>query len=237
MEQGVSMADGNHLKHIVWDWNGTLLDDVALCVSALNVLCERRGMRQIGRKEYRDKFTFPVIEYYEAVGFDFEKEPFSIPAGDWVEQYTTRVRSEAGLYPGVLDVLSWVRAAGIGQSLLSAHHGKTLQELTRHYGVERFLAPILGLSDFYAQSKVELGMQWLEASGLRAEEVLLIGDTLHDWEAAQSMGTQCVLLAQGHQSRWRLERTGLPILDGMEDVLPFLGKGHAAGTAEGGCPR
>ena len=49
-------------NHIVWDWNGTLLDDRWLCIEAINFVLKSREMRLVSTKEYRDLFCFPVID-------------------------------------------------------------------------------------------------------------------------------------------------------------------------------
>ena len=63
-------------KHIVWDWNGTLLDDLWLCIESINFVLESRGMSEVDKESYKSRFTFPVIKYYEHLGLDFSKEKF-----------------------------------------------------------------------------------------------------------------------------------------------------------------
>ena len=52
-------------KHILWDWNGTLLDDSWLCVEVLNDLLKEQGKDPISLKTYRNHFNFPVIHFYK----------------------------------------------------------------------------------------------------------------------------------------------------------------------------
>ena len=68
-----------HMKHIIWDWNGTLLDDLDVSMDALNsILTKEQLPLVLDKDEYRKYFQFPVIEYYKKVGFDFAKTPFPI---------------------------------------------------------------------------------------------------------------------------------------------------------------
>ena len=210
------------LRHILWDWNGTLLEDVALCVSALNEVSEKRGIAPVSPQRYREIFTFPVIEYYKAVGFNFDREPFSKPADEWVEIYCRRVWNESKLYDGASAVLEFIRQRGLTQSILSAHHHDMLVRLARHFGVLEYLDSIVGQGDFYAEGKLELGRAWLKRSGLQPDAILLIGDTLHDHEVASVLGVGCVLVGQGHQSKDRLLGAGVPVLDSIADVPRFL---------------
>ena len=58
-------------KHILWDWNGTLLDDMWLCVESLNRILKKRERPPLDEKTYKETFSFPVKKYYETLGFDF----------------------------------------------------------------------------------------------------------------------------------------------------------------------
>lgn len=210
------------IRYVLWDWNGTLLDDLDVCVRILNVLCERRGMRCIEVEEYLEKFTFPVIDYYRAVGFDFEKEPFEVPAQEWIALYGRHVYDEGRIHPGAREVLQAVRNEGVGQSILSAHERGALEEAVTRYGLRPFFDEVIGIENHYAESKVDIGRHWLGRSGRAPEEVVLVGDTLHDWEVAEAMGIRCILVANGHQNRARLERAGVPVLDDIGDVPEYL---------------
>ena len=66
-------------KHIIWDWNGTLLNDTWLCVEGINKSLEKRSLQTITEEIYRKVFSFPVEDYYKRLGFDFKKEPFEVP--------------------------------------------------------------------------------------------------------------------------------------------------------------
>lgn len=211
------------VSHIVWDWNGTLLDDVALCLSALNSVGKRRGVPPLTLERYRGIFTFPVIDYYKAAGFDFAHEPFSAPAEEWVAAYKEGVRTLARPYGGAVDVLDRLSRAGFRQTLLSAHEHGLLVELVRHFGLDGHFDKVMGIGDIYAAGKRELGLAWLAESGFAPEAVLMIGDTLHDNEVAEAMGVRCILIASGHQSRERLGEAGVPVLDSVADVPAFLG--------------
>ena len=74
-------------KHIIWDWNGTLLDDCKVCVKSFNRSLKKRNRRPISLDKYRSIFTFPVIDAYKKVGFDFKKESFSKVSNEFVEFY------------------------------------------------------------------------------------------------------------------------------------------------------
>lgn len=48
-----------NIKHIIWDWNGTLFDDVDICVDNINWLLKKYNLPEITKEKYREIFTFP----------------------------------------------------------------------------------------------------------------------------------------------------------------------------------
>ena len=212
------------IRHIVWDWNGTLLDDLRLCLAVLHELAGARGIPPVTLETYRDHFTFPVIDSYKALGFDASPREFEEAAREWVRRYTEQLYSMSGLYEGAADTLARLRDAGLRQCLVSAHQHDLLLEAVRHFGVYRYFDTIRGLHNHYAESKVELGRQWLAEIAPPRESILFIGDTMHDLEVAQALGVRCLLVAQGHQSESRLRATGAPVVASIRDVPAFLNR-------------
>jgi phosphoglycolate phosphatase len=76
----------HHYHHILWDWNGTLFDDVWVNVSAMNTLLARRNLPLLTVERYRTVFTFPVRTYYQAIGLDLTAESFEDLSVEFMEQ-------------------------------------------------------------------------------------------------------------------------------------------------------
>jgi len=97
----------------IWDFNGTILDDVDTGIRSVNKLLKDRGLPTIeSREDYYAHFRFPIIEYYRSLGFDFSKEPYEKIAPLWVAEYLENVKT-AGLCEGVLAALERFRLAGL----------------------------------------------------------------------------------------------------------------------------
>lgn len=205
-------------KHIIWDWNGTILNDVDLCVELINGLLKERNLRTISKDDYKSIFTIPVKNYYAALGFDFEKESFEIVGRQWMNEYERR-KFECKVYSGVVDVMEKIRGWGIGQSILSAYSQHTLDEMTAHFGLLKYFSHIVGLDNIYAAGKLHLGQQLIKKLGNGKGETLMIGDTEHDFEVAEEMGADCVLLSSGHYDKKRLEKLGVTVLDSITGLL------------------
>ena len=211
---------------ILWDWNGTLLDDVALCVDALNRLLARYGYPQrYDRDQYRAIFGFPVQDYYARAGFDFSRHSFDELAVSFMEDYIPA--SEAcPLAEGAREALDAFSQAGLRQVILSASPITTLRHQVEARGVTGYFDRLLGLGDIYAKSKVDLGLQYLRETGFDPARAVMIGDSTHDFEAARALGVPCVLQSAGHQPPEVLRRTGAPVVPGLREAAKLILEGE-----------
>lgn len=202
-------------RHVVWDWNGTLFDDAWLCVEVMNGLLRPRGLPALDAARYQALFRFPVIDYYRALGFDLARESFEKVGTEFIVEYERR-RHECRLAAGAPELLQRIRDAGIPQSVLSAYKHVTLEELLRHHGIRPFFEHVTGGDDHYAHGKTGQGLAWMRRAGLRPQDLLMVGDTLHDAEVAAALGIACLLVPGGHQSPDRLRTAGVPMAESLE---------------------
>ena len=206
---------------MVWDWNGTLMDDGWLSLEITNGMMARRGLAEITAERYQEIFGFPLRDYVRRLGFDLDAETFEQICDEFTGEYEQR-RRECRLQPLAAEVLETIGAAGLQQSLLSAYEQQSLEEMVAHFQLESVFAHVWGLNDHYAEGKVNLGRHWMKEHSRSGSPVVLVGDTLHDWEAARAMGVDCVLVPGGHQSRQRLVGTGCRVARHLSDVLRAL---------------
>jgi phosphoglycolate phosphatase len=177
-----------------------------------------RGLPGLSMERYGDIFGFPVRRYYERAGFDFSREPFEIPAREFIDIYEAR-RHEAPLRPGAREALERLRTAGIRQHLLSAYSHASLSTLVESLGLATYFDSIAGIQDHFAASKLARGLELAEAIARPGRKVLLVGDTDHDGEVAAGMGVDCVLIPAGHQSVERLQACGIPMLTSLAELF------------------
>ena len=208
-------------KHIIWDWNGTLINDAWLCVVIMNNILEKRGLDLITIDDYREQFTFPVRDYYIKLGFDFSVEPFEVCGMEFINDFKKR-KFDAFLFTHIESVLDELSRIGITHSILSAQNKQILAETVAHYQIQNRFLGINGLDNYYAYSKVNIGKAWIARLSYNPAEVVMIGDTVHDFEVAQAMGTDCILISSGHNSRDRLEKMGVLVLDSPQEVTGIL---------------
>ena len=204
---------------IIWDFNGTIADDVTIGIEAANVVLSRRGMRTIDSVErYRELFCFPIIKYYEKLGFDFEKEPYEVPADEWTAEYIKRER-DITLNEGCLDVLKYVREACVPQIIISSSEAVMLKREVAMLGISEYFESILGKSDNYAHGKIKMAKEWARGKSYNA---LFIGDSVHDLETANAIGADCILFTGGHDSKEHFKGTDVKTVDSLSEIIDFI---------------
>jgi phosphoglycolate phosphatase len=209
-------------KHIIWDWNGTLLNDAWLCIEVLNSILDKRQRAPISEAIYREHFGFPVINFYQYLGFDFEDDSFDIVSREFIDGYEARWLEECILHPETDRMLHTLSQSGVTHSVLSAAEQSALEVGIRHYQLDTHFKSLVGADNIYAKGKVERGRELIENLKPPLSDTVLIGDTLHDYEVAQAIGTDCILLAHGHHSANRLARTGAPVVQNHQELLAQL---------------
>jgi len=197
-------------RHVIWDWNGTLLDDAWLCMEILNGMLARRGLPQTDLARYRETFSFPVVNVYRAMGFDMSGDAFEKMSVEYIDEYQAR-RGECALQPGAVEALAALREAGLSQSILSAYRQDMLESVVAERGLGGYFDHLAGNTNIFAASKADYGKTLLKKIGLKKEEVLLVGDTAHDFEVARELGVNCILVSCGHYSAGRLRSLGVPV--------------------------
>lgn len=204
----------NNYKHIIWDWNGTLLNDVDYSCKIINRILVENDLPELSLKKYREIFTFPVQNYYEAAGLDFSKTSFEVLGKDFIDEYESK-KLTCSLHDNAVEVLSSIHKEGIGQSVLSAYLHDNLVMILDHYNLTQYFDNIIGLDNIYAGSKTHLGLMLIEKLNLPGNEILFIGDTLHDAEVAEAMCVNSILISDGHQVKENLQINGNFVLENM----------------------
>jgi phosphoglycolate phosphatase len=208
-------------KHIIWDWNGTLWDDAVLCTEINNNMLRRRNLPLITVDDYRDKLVFPISDYYARIGFDCEAETYEALAREYIGEYE-QMRFDCPLREGAVDLLNFLKEQQIPQAVLSAYEHNALVDALTYYGLMHYFTDVIGLDDIYAEGKVANGLKYIGKLAIDPEAVLFIGDTIHDFEVAQAMGVQCILVSGGHNSYSRLEICGVPVLNSLSEVQKYI---------------
>lgn len=215
------MATTSAYTHLIWDFNGTILNDVHLGIHCTNTMLADRGLPIIPDADaYRELFGFPIDDYYRRLGFDFEREDYdTVLAPEWVAMY---LAGEAGcpMMEGVIETIAAVHARGIPQVLLSATKIEQLTDQLNRLGIYGEFDEVIGLDNIHARSKKAQALEWRARHPYARP--LFLGDTEHDADVANAIGGDCVLFVGGHQSSRRLEGCGKPMIRRIEGILEYL---------------
>ncbi len=210
---------------IIWDWNGTLLNDVDICIDVINELLVSRNHMPLNRDRYREIFTFPVRDYYTKAGFDFSNEPFDKIAIEFIKFYHEKL-NKASIFPEVIHVLRSFKENGYRQYMLSAMEHESLVWSVKEQGIYDYFHGISGIHDHFAESKLDMAKKFVKEIIINKDQCCLIGDTIHDYEVANELGIRCLQVANGHQSFERLNTTGCRVVTDLGETLPYFKINH-----------
>lgn len=211
------------MRHVVWDWNGTLFDDQHLVLGALHAVLDEAGLPRVDLATYQRLYTRPVKVFYERL---FGRP---IPEDEWDrldEVYHRGYRDAlhgAGLAADAEEALDLVDRADGSQSLLSMWRHDELVPLAEQLGIHDRFTRIDGLRGPGGGTKaphLEAHLQHvIDLTGGDASQVLVIGDALDDAAAAAHVGARCVLFDGGSHPRAELETAGVPVASSLVEAL------------------
>ena len=209
------------MKRIVWDWNGTLLNDVDLCFDCINRLLVSHDLKPLNDiSAYRDIFEFPIQNYYRKAGFDFDKTPYEILAGEYMDDYQEKSYN-CQLFDDVDEVLKKANFLGISQTILSASKKDYLMKQIEKFNIADLVDSIHGIQNIYASSKKDLAKEFVTKCDSK-DQIWFVGDSTHDYEVARSVNARCILVTTGHQSKQRLERVDAIITNSLLESLDII---------------
>ena len=113
---------------------------------------------------------------------------------------------------------------GIRNILLSASQIDILKAQANYYQCNQYFDEILGLDNIYANSKIQLALEWMQKSGLKSDEVLWVGDTTHDYECAKECHINCILISNGHQTKEKLLSVNPWVVENISEIIKKVGE-------------
>ena len=205
-------------KHIIFDWNGTLVDDAWVFVDVLNALLLPRKLATINKKQYKNLFCFPIKDFYSKLGVDVSKNAFSLLEKQFIKEYTQRM-FEANLFDVTVNVLKKLLNMGFTLSVLSASHQQILNQLIDHYQLKKYFLHVVGVNNFGAYGKYDQGKMLIKNLNYKNNELVYVGDMDQDYYIAKKLQISCILLSCGHQSKPRLEEITSNVVDSLDELF------------------
>lgn len=205
--------------HVIWDWNGTLLDDLDVVIEAANVGLVQFGVGPIDENLYRDHFTRPVRAFYDSL--------FGRPISDaeWETlnhvfhvEYMARADA-AELSEDALEALDRVGTGPDAQSLLSMSPQEWLEAIVERKGVLHRFSLVSGLTGETGGLKARHMEEHIEGLGLNPAQTVVIGDTPDDATAARHAGARVVLYDGGSHHLPVLRQTDAPVAHSLVEAV------------------
>lgn len=200
-------------SHLVWDWNGTLLDDLQIVVESVNRCIAKFGLGAITDEDYRDHYTRPVRHFYDGLfGRVVDDE-------EWLQLNTAfhdayfELAAHVELAPGAIQAMELLEEAGWSQSLLSMSPQDWLDGIVERLDLTRRFDLVDGLSGPTGGLKAVHLDEHLRVLGLDGDTVVVVGDTPDDVAAARHVGATPILFHGGSHHREVLEAEGVPIAE------------------------
>lgn len=205
------------VKHLVWDWNGTLLNDLGLVVAATNVALTSAGGLAVTEEEHRRDFRRPIIDYYGSLlGRTVAPDEFATMDEIFHLEYRTGLATVDLAADARTAIGSWNGT----QSLLSMWFHHELVPTVDRFGLTPHFARVDGLRATTGGGfKAGHLAAHIEALGVEGAETVLIGDSIDDAHAAASVGARCVLYSGGFTDAAKLSEVGVPVADTLVGAI------------------
>ncbi len=207
------------ITHIVWDYNGTVLDDTYTSVLAVNEMLMSRGLPKTNLEVYKKSLVMPLTEYYKTVGI--YTDDISVLSQEF-RKYCDIHKENSHIFNGVYDVILFAKSLGIKNILLSSLYHEHLLEETKKYNIDGWFDIISGLSDKNLGSKSATAAAIFEKESIDPKNVLFIGDLVTDAHTAYELGADCILIPNGHMDKERCKLACDKVFDNVRQVTKYF---------------
>ena len=208
-------------KVIIWDFNGTLIDDVSAALASVNDMLSRRNLPYINMEQYASYVDTPIIKFYEHIFDDLYSMDFSVIAEEFNSGYENHLTPHA-VMNGAEDVLEYFNEKGKLQTVISATHIDKVNNRLREFGLTAYFDRILAHNNLIAEDKTHLAVKYFAEKGIKPQEAVVIGDCVADFMMAEILGCDCILTTQGHQSRKEFAETTATVIDSLFELKNII---------------
>ncbi len=214
------------LLHIIWDWNGTLLDDLPVTVAAANAALAPLGADPVDAEVYRDHYTRPVKLFYDRVLRRPLTEAEWLAADEiWRSSYGEFMQGAALAADAIAALERVKRAPDASQSILSMWWHDELAGLAERFGVAGYMQRMDGNDGASGIKKAGMLAKHIAALGHDPASMVVIGDSVDDAAAAVENGVRVVLYDGGTHHHHELVATGHPVAKTLLGALEWMGLG------------
>ena len=208
-------------KNIIWDWNGTIVDDAWVFVDIMNRFLKKNNLPIISLEDYQQNFCFPIQNYWRSLGFKFTPKEFNKLNSKFISEYKKNMFLPQ-IHGGVFSLLKKIKNKNIKQYILSASEDNLLKKSVAFYKLADLFEDVCGVDNLNAKGKKELGQFLFKKYHLKPSETLIIGDTEYDYEVAKMLNCSVVLISHGHINHKRLKKICSNVVASVSELNDFL---------------
>ena len=178
------------IRNIIFDWSGTLVDDLPAVWQATNYVFKQAGVAELTLDQFRAEFCLPFKHFYQRY-----VPHVSLPQlEEWFHSHFKEVQHLARELPHAREFLRFCRERGLRTFLLSTIHRDHFAAQSAATGFDRFLDhPYIEVWD--KRTKI---LELLQKHGLNPDETLFVGDMQHDMETARCGGVYSCAVLTGY---------------------------------------
>jgi len=198
-------------KLAVFDWNGTLFDDMEATHIATNACLNFFDIPEITLEEEQELFTFPLIHFYEKVGVSVDHYlKHAKEVGELFHSVYNTHKEHCYLAKGAIELLNWLTEQDVTCKILSNHNQAILNNDVAHFNIEHYFDEISGNVDpatiVTGMNKFERLEAFMQENGYSAESSFIIGDSHEEPELARKMNILGISITGGLLSPARIEK-------------------------------
>ncbi len=180
------------IRNIIFDWSGTLVDDLPAVLKASNYVLTQSGKSALSLEQFRAEFQLPFKKFYDRHTPDVPMEKLE----GWFHAEFRRSQSSVVELPHAREFLEFCRAKNFRTFLLSTVHADHFKAQCRVTGFDAFLdKPYTDVWD-----KREKIHEILAENNLKPVETIFIGDMQHDIETARHGGVHSCAVLTGYNT-------------------------------------
>lgn len=210
-----------HSSWIIFDWNGTLLNDLSHNLSIINKMRALYNLVPLSQESYQTHFCFPLEKFYEDTGFGKEVISFEDATQLFIDFYHDGLE-KVQLFEYLESTLRQVKSLGYKTAILSAYNHERLVEMVKDRGLNSYFDEVVGIEGDGASSKGKQFEKLVLRNKIDCESSYMIGDTDHDFEVAKSQGVNSILIPNGHQNESCWKNLNYTLVKHISDIPEFL---------------
>jgi phosphoglycolate phosphatase len=206
---------------VIWDWNGTIVDDAWVFVDTMNDFLKKNNLPLISIRDYKKNFCFPIQKYWKELGFKFNDKEFNLLNKGFITAYKQKMFAPK-VHPGIIGVIEKINAEKVNQFILSASENSLLQQSVNFYKLQNLFVDVWGVNNLNALGKIPLAKKLCLKYNLEIDKTILIGDTEYDQSVAQGIGCDVVLISHGHIEHKRLLKSKEKVVKSIPELEKVL---------------